>query len=139
MVGREGSAMGSTKKISALRTVLKLLMPSHLNGLEFAFVRSLWIAGKPRQLGHVLMQIGEANGKRIQLRMSLRKQDAQILSIIPIQSFSHKKQTSKLATQDSQLATRSVLFRNVIPIPSRNLNHNFAGLGNPSLAAETRV
>ena len=67
----------------ALGTVLEFLMPSHLDGFELAFVRGSGITLEIRQFSYVAVQIGEADGERINLGMSLREQDADVLGVVP--------------------------------------------------------
>jgi hypothetical protein len=45
--------------------VLEFFVPGHLDGFEFAFVRSCWVAGKSRELGDPFVHIGEPDGERI--------------------------------------------------------------------------
>src|SRR6516165_2926190 len=63
----------SRRPISKLSlAVFPFFVPGHLNSLQFAFVRLLWIAPKSRQFRNPFMHIGEPNRQRIQVRKFVR-------------------------------------------------------------------
>jgi hypothetical protein len=71
----------------SLRAVLKLLVPGHLNRLKLAFVRSGRISLEVWQCDHVAVQVGEADRKRVKLRMNFGKQDTDVFGIVPRERF----------------------------------------------------
>ena len=58
-------------------------MPRHLDGFELAFVGSCGIALEIRQFSHVAVQVGEADGERIELGMDFREEDADVFGVVP--------------------------------------------------------
>ena len=73
-----------------LGLILELLVPSHLDGFELTFTRLLRIIGELGKFGHVAMQVGIAHRQRIETRMLLDQQKANVLSIIPAEFFRHR-------------------------------------------------
>ena len=131
-------------------------MPGHLDGFELAFVRSFGIAGEVGQFCDVAMQVGEADGERIEFGMSFGKQDAEVFGVVPgellwassaprvpsfsVSRFQSNRQTDMETLQRFNFETLFlVFFRNVIPVPRGNFHDDFAGLGDLCLATETRV
>jgi len=64
-------------------------MPCHLDGLEFAFVRCSGIAFEVGKFGDVAMQVGEADGERIDLGMIFGEEDADVFGVVPGERFGH--------------------------------------------------
>ena len=73
--------------------VSKLFVPSHLNSFELAFIRLRGIVPEFRQRGDPLVQIGEANGQRVDIGMRFHQGKRNIFGIVPCKS-SHQNHGS---------------------------------------------
>ena len=74
-----------------LMAILILLIPGHLDSLQFALARFSRFIGKIRQLGDPLVQISEPNRQRVHIRVLFDQRQRNIFSIFPLQS-GHQKQ-----------------------------------------------
>ena len=63
--------------------VLKFLMPSHLDSFQLAFVGLFRIVLEFGQFGDVAVQVGEADGKGVEVWMPLGQQNSQVFSVVP--------------------------------------------------------
>src|SRR4051794_37505190 len=88
-----------------LLRVLPFFVPRHLDGFEFAFVRTSGIVVERGQFGHVAVQISEAHSKWIDIRKLFCEYDAEILSIFPTKISRHW--TSLVARPPSAVCVRS--------------------------------
>jgi len=78
-----------TDLISGLSAVLEFFVPGHLDGFEFAFVRGFGVAGEVGKLNHILVEVGEADGERVQFGVSFGQKDAEVLGVVPGELFWH--------------------------------------------------
>src|ERR1700758_1283925 len=65
--------------------VLPFLVPCHLDGFEFSFVRALWVIVKNRQFDHVAVQVGKAHFERVLCGKLVGECDGKVFSVIPCQ------------------------------------------------------
>src|SRR5262245_15091700 len=68
----------------ALLTVLELLVPRHLNGLELRFVRRFGIVVEIVERHDALTKIGEPDRQRIDARIFFHQGDANVFRIGPL-------------------------------------------------------
>src|ERR1700691_1270474 len=73
----------------ALGAILEFFMPRHLNGFELALIGGFRIAFKIGEFGHVAVQIGKPDGKRVKFGMSFGEKDANVFGIVPGDGFRH--------------------------------------------------
>ena len=66
-----------------LPVILPLLIPSHLNSFEFAFVRLPRVILEVWKRKHGLMQIREADGERIGIGLGLVQRQPEIFGVEP--------------------------------------------------------
>ena len=58
-------------------------MPGHLDGFELALVGFGGVVGEIVQLGHVLMQVGEPHGQRVNVGKLLLQLNADLFGVGP--------------------------------------------------------
>src|SRR3989338_8352509 len=69
--------------------VLPFLQPGHLDLLELALVRALRVVGEPLEPRHPLVQVGEADAKRVGVRKLFQQGQGDPLGVVPGQFVGH--------------------------------------------------
>src|SRR5690242_10999310 len=98
-------------------------MPGHLDGLEFFLVGVLGIVAEALERRHPLMEIGEANGERIGIRILVGESDGNIFCRRPGQSSAHWISLTRLSF--SAFAIAEVMISSARRIVAR-LNRSMA-------------
>src|SRR5947207_1906020 len=86
-----------------------LLDPGHLDALELTLARRLRIVGESRQLAHPTMEVGEADGDRIDVRMGGVERLRDVLGVVP--SDLHRQISSRRRFASASWSERSMIRR----------------------------
>src|SRR5882724_5079514 len=76
--------------ISTLGAVEKLGVPGHLDGFQLPFIGFLRVILEVGQFDYMLVQGGESHCKRIEFRVRLGQQNADIFGVVPGELLGHE-------------------------------------------------
>ena len=94
----------------ALGAVDNLCVPRHLDSLQLRFIRLRGIVFKVRQRGHILVQVCEADGERIDFRVRFGEQNSDVFGIAPGKFFGMKNCSYWSFSQSSHNQSRLKRF-----------------------------
>src|SRR5208337_5541636 len=109
--GRCGSQRGGRALSLSLGPVENLGLPRHLDRFQLGFARLGGVVFEAGERDHIFVQVGETDRERVELRMSFREQNPDVVRIAPGEFFWHSNSAFRL----SLFAIRLVSFTFVHP------------------------